>query len=1278
MPFVTASFRQRRMMRALYATALMFIGTAVVVFFVATHQERDEQMHSAAQAMMSAVAQRAQSLEEQVASLSSDARFLSRLQTVSGLVRAMRNQGIDKEGGIPIALWQARLQNTFAKFAAENPHLMTIRFLSVLDDGRELVRIERRHDEVWSAPATQLLEQGNREDFALMANLHADTVAISSIHLEHLNGASGVNGEQGQIPALLAGMPVFSESGELTGMVEVSLDLRGVLAELRKGSEPGFKIYLINSQGDYLLEPEGNQASGVELVRRWQDEHDPLPDSPGLPQGLRDFSSTEGVLHAVLRRVVLDENEPGRYITIIIAIPDSVIAHQAFNEGFDALLIMLGVSVVVGGIAYFYRREHLRVTAKQAELAAIVESSRDAIIGKTLTGIVTSWNPAAEQMFGYAAAEAIGKPLAALIMPEASRDQEVEVLTRIAQGEMVLERRAVRCHKHGRLLDVSVIVSPIYAADGVISGAATNLRDISEQRTFETRIQSLNESLERQVAERTAQLRGLSQLQQAILDNAGYAIIAADAHGVITLFNPAAERMLGYRADEVVNQISPAIFHDPEEVAARAAEFSAELGEFVAPGFNVFIIKNLRGLPNEHEWIYIHKNGQRFPVLLSVTALRDEDGHIFSFVGLAADLSERKQEQIALQQLNQQLQIRTEEAESASRAKSEFLANMSHEIRTPMNAILGMLQLLQQSQLNAGQADYASKAEKAARTLLSIINDILDFSRVEAGKLVLDPHPFSMDNLLADMEALLSAGIGNKDVVLAVRKDAAVPDQLIGDALRLQQILINLVGNAIKFTSHGEVTLTLSLLEQDEQTVTLNFAVSDTGIGISEEQCKRIFEGFSQAEASTARRYGGSGLGLSISQRLVQLMDGSLHVESVQGQGSTFGFAVRFPRVMPDNVPVPAALESPPETVKLASSDIALAGTRRLTGLHLLVVDDNTINQQVACELLRSVDAEVDVADGGLAAVQAIAAAPDKFDAILMDIQMPDMDGYAATAEIRTTLGLDRLPIIAITANAMSSDRDKVIAAGMQDHVGKPFDLAQLVDVILYHCGRSDSTGHVAPATETSAVGCEPVFDRDTALARLEGNTALYAITLEGFVAEAEPLAQRLQQEIIEGQPLRIAASLHELRGIAAIAGASRLAATAKRLELILKQTPPAQSSHWQELESVDALIQEAITVARQTAQSMAHEMQEVPIEESLPAVMDNNLKHHLMDLQAYLREGDLDAVISFEQWFAEVDTVQAEKLAALEAAMTELDFPEALIQCQQLLERISADTRYV
>ncbi|MCB8748100.1 response regulator [Rhodoferax sp. U2-2l] len=546
-------------------------------------------------------------------------------------------------------------------------------------------------------------------------------------------------------------------------------------------------------------------------------------------------------------------------------------------------------------------------------------------------------------------------------------------------------------------------------------------------------------------------------------------------------------------------------------------------------------------------------------------------GRVFCF----RDVTERIQYETSLKEAR-------DKAELAMRGKAQFLANMSHEIRTPMNAILGMLKLLQGTDLNARQNDYTSKAQGAAQSLMGLINGILDFSKIDAGKMTLELQPFKLDLLLQDLSVILSSTLGKKPLDVLYDIDPTLPAYLVGDALRLQQVLLNISGNAIKFTEQGGVVLQIRVMARTAQQTTLRFAVKDTGIGLTAEQQACIFEDFSQAEASTTRRYGGTGLGLSISKRLVTLMGGELQLDSVPGQGSTFYFSLtlanapvtepagpgqtpRQPEVLDvlvvDDNPVArdvlatiaqsqgwqvATAASGPQALDRVATRAArgqapfqavfidwempgmdgwetlarlrqiMAGgplptlvmvtrhdrnalalrteaeqaslqaylikpftpsvlvqavtqarlgcgnlrahsrptaqtTGRLQGMRLLVVEDNLINQQVARELLQGQGALVTLADNGACGVQAVAEAQNNlpFDAVLMDIQMPVMDGFAATRAIRQDVGLSQLPVIAMTANAMASDRDACLAAGMNDHVGKPFDLQHLVRLLL-------------------------------------------------------------------------------------------------------------------------------------------------------------------------------------------------------------------------------------
>ena len=378
-----------------------------------------------------------------------------------------------------------------------------------------------------------------------------------------------------------------------------------------------------------------------------------------------------------------------------------------------------------------------------------------------------------------------------------------------------------------------------------------------------------------------------------------------------------------------------------------------------------------------------------------------------------------------------------EAAEAVNRIKSEFLANMSHEIRTPMNGILGMTELALKTSLDAKQRNYIEKAHYSADNLLGILNDILDFSKIEAGKMSLEEQTFEPAGVIADVKALIMPKADEKQISLTTAFDPNIPRMLRGDALRLRQVLTNLGSNAVKFTGQGgTMAITTKLKSKNEAYVILLFSVTDNGIGISTEQQQRIFQAFSQGDGSTTRKYGGTGLGLAISQKIVKLLQGEIWVDSSPGVGSTFYFTARF-AVHVDNLSNEEC--TPPAIPQAEVSSL-------FHGLRVLLVEDNEINQELVTDLLQSSGIEVIIANNGVEALSQL----DKYrvDMVLMDCQMPIMDGYKATEEIRKRPELYHLPVLALTANTMRGDREKVLEAGMDDYIAKPVDPDQMFDIL--------------------------------------------------------------------------------------------------------------------------------------------------------------------------------------------------------------------------------------
>ncbi len=401
-------------------------------------------------------------------------------------------------------------------------------------------------------------------------------------------------------------------------------------------------------------------------------------------------------------------------------------------------------------------------------------------------------------------------------------------------------------------------------------------------------------------------------------------------------------------------------------------------------------------------------------------------------------------------------------AEAASRAKSEFVANMSHEIRTPMNAVLGVAYLLENTPLSREQKEYVHMIRSSGQVLLGILNDVLDFSKIEAGRMELAPQPFLLREVLDSLSNVMTLPATTRGISLAIDAGDDVPAVLVGDAMRLQQILLNLVGNAVKFTERGGVSVRVALHEEEaDGGLRLRFAVRDTGIGMDLEQQSRLFSAFNQADASTTRRFGGTGLGLAICRRLAELMGGDISVRSTPGAGSEFVATLPFGVAGADAPVEHPALQTVaaqgwmmPETPALQEAPAVTAPEQqdapRLQGLRLLLVEDHPLNQLVARGMLEHAGASVAVAENGQLAVDLLRDHAADYDIVLMDVQMPVMDGYEATRHIRQTLGL-KLPVLAMTAGVMQSEKDQCIDAGMDDFIAKPVDVEQMLDTISRH-----------------------------------------------------------------------------------------------------------------------------------------------------------------------------------------------------------------------------------
>ena len=525
----------------------------------------------------------------------------------------------------------------------------------------------------------------------------------------------------------------------------------------------------------------------------------------------------------------------------------------------------------------------------------------------------------------------------------------------------------------------------------------------------------------------SGELAGTQEKLAAVLRSATtVAILATNTRGTVTLFNPGAERLLGWSADEVIGKKSPLNFLLASEVEERSAELGRRLGKEIR-GLGYFAELSREGIHEERQWTHVRKDGSHVPAKLAVTPLHDANNEIAGFLAVSKDLTDRKR-------YEQELIGARVAAEDASRAKTEFLANISHEIRTPLNAILGMTELALGTQLTADQREYVTAVQDAGRTLLALMNDVLDFSRIEARKLELYTINFPLRETLADVLRTFGLRAYQKGLELILQTGPDVPEMVSADVVRLRQILTNLVGNAIKFTERGEITLRAFVDICRADHTLIHFSVADSGIGVPPAKLSILFDPFTQADSSTHRKYGGTGLGLAISKELVEVMGGQMWVESAPGRGSTFHFTLPV-RGRRSGAPVPA-------------------GQEKLAGLSVLIVDDNRTQRDTLGELLARRGMKTESAPGGRAAVTAMESAAKQgraFDVMLLDAQMPDLDGFAVAERLRSIpppAKGRRTPIVLLTVPGMTETETRRGALGIAVSISKPIRESALLEAI--------------------------------------------------------------------------------------------------------------------------------------------------------------------------------------------------------------------------------------
>ncbi|MBS1773263.1 MAG: response regulator [Bacteroidetes bacterium] len=679
------------------------------------------------------------------------------------------------------------------------------------------------------------------------------------------------------------------------------------------------------------------------------------------------------------------------------------------NKPYLFIKIFFFVSFGISGIyTVFALRKNLSLKLKSDQREVVTEKSYRQIVEESgiitistdVNGIIKFVSRNVEKLTNYTPQEMRGLHVTQC-MPREFRQQVNELIKNTAANKAHKETIEIQIFTKQRINKwIGCRLYNITDESGNLKELQFMLWDNDHTKQMELDLKLLEEARRKQ-----------QKLLQAVVDNNPNIIYVKNLKGEYLLTNKKLNQFSGLADTRNLlteQEVFKTQYHKLSEYRLQDKKVM-ETGEMVA--FEDEVIMN-----GESAFYYIMK----FPIF-------DDAGNVDAICGVSIDITELKKTQIAMHEAR-------EEALQAKEAQETFLANMSHEIRTPMNGVMGMSNLLLETRMTDAQKEYVQSIKESAENLLNIINDLLDFSKIKSGKFHIDADDFNIADTIRKAIYPLQVKAQEKNLVLNCYIDTNVPEIVTGDSLRLQQMIINLAGNAVKFTQHGSITVKLYPIEQSDNHIILGIDVSDTGIGIPADKLDKVFELYTQSDKDTSRVYGGTGLGLAIVKQLAELQNGNITVTSEPGKGSTF--TIRIP------------YKTRQQTTHQQNAVKGSIASGLLNGLHILVAEDNLINQKVVVYTLKNQGADVTVANNGKEAVHALSE--NNYHLILMDLQMPEMDGYQATRHIRSEMN-SAIPIIAMTADAMKGESDKCIAAGMQDYISKPFEPKELFNKILHY-----------------------------------------------------------------------------------------------------------------------------------------------------------------------------------------------------------------------------------